>query len=410
MISLETQFKNHLIANSSFNFNPDGISRCGGSQSIAHLRFRPRSRLEVREGDPLRHLKEILTKDGIDYKIAEDGAYSGTPDYKDHGLDVTWNGKLIPILVAIHKPGRIKRKSLAPARLGLNGFETSSASDFKAKVLSSIKGNQFYDVLVSMLNNIEKETPIVNLDSIIKEDVSRITSDFGEILSAYKSVLNGNHISFPAHSNNNIADFYENGKPISVKNDKGGGKLNLTSYKDLIDVSTLPGKFLKAMAEHNRDDVIQYGLALDSRLKDIVPSGSTEGLKQFVLENDYDSFLDNIKQNPDLRGLGIPRMYDRSKALWNEGSLEPIHFTLLTLINRIWGESNKGIKQISDVVNDIFIYKSKFSKVEVDGLNIKITEVKFNKIKQWKLEYHSRCYAAWHNWPAIQPVKGIKND
>ena len=398
--SIEKEFGNFL--SEKFNLNKDGMQKHSGENPI-HLRIRDKSGII----DSQDFEKKLQSLD-ISYKKTQGKVYSRSPDYIDNGFNVKWRDHQIGVLLAIQKPGKVRRKEFTPGELQLE-TEYNEPDKFYSDVSTGLGSHPLNECLMSMLDNLKDNKPIKDLDKVEKEDVSRITSDFGEILVAYKSLLSGNVWNFPKNKNEKVIDGYENGIPVSVKNDKGGGKVNLSEYKNLIDQSTSAGKFLFALASHQKEEAIKTGVQLDEELQKLIPDPSNEGLKRLINEISYDDFYAKVSVNEYFKGLGVPapKHNQRAKELWNQQDLNPIHFTILTLISRIWGESEKGVKQISSVVKQ-FLNKPKFVKVEIQGLNISITEQKFDAIEDWKTIYWSRATAAWHNYPGVEPLKGIQ--
>lgn len=397
MISKEIQFKNWLLE--KVDLDKERIIRKKG-ETETHLRLHSGCGLKS-----LDEMIEILEKNNLSYHFYE--GYSRSPDYRGHGLKVKWNNDNIGILVAIQKPGRIKRKELNPKTLGLDGYRTNSSKDFKEKIISGIKNHKFSTVLISMLDNVETGKPIQGLEKIQPQDINRITSDFGEILGAYQSVCNGNEIYFPEASNEPIADYYENNRPVSAKGRQTGGKVNLSGWKHYIDRKTDTGKLLYSIADHDKDNLFKYASKLSKEInaiKNMVGGTDQKSVSKYVIETSYDEFYNYIKNNPSHNGLGIPDE-GRPRLLWENGSTEPFYFTINTLINRLWGWS--ATKEITKVVES-FLKKPKFITVDIVNLNIETKEINFSEVKEWKTAYWSRATKAWHNWMAVEPAKGLK--
>lgn len=399
MASIEIEFRNFLAEN--FGLDKTGMKRNSG-ENPTHLRINKRSGI-VDSQDFKNKLKSL----NIEYTMTEGKVYSRSPDYIDNGFNVHWNNEIVGVLLAIQKPGKVRRKEFTPGELKLD-TEYKDSNKFYNDVLKGLDEDPLKECLMSMLDNINNGSPIKNLDIVKKEDISRITSDFGEILVAYKSLLAGNVWNFPKNKNEKVIDGYENNVPISVKNEKGGGKVNLSEYKNLIDQSTMAGQFLFALASHQKEEAIKIGVQLDKELQELIPDPSNEGLKKLMNTVSYDDFYTKVLSNKHFKGLGIPapKYNQRAQELWSHQDLNPIHFTIITLISRLWGESEQGVRQISSVVKQ-FLNKPKFVKVEIQGLNIYITEQKFGTIEDWKTIYWSRATKAWHNYPGVEPVNGI---
>lgn len=397
-MSTENDFKKFLVSTVP-NLNKDFINRHAGENPI-HLRLKPGCGFESVES-------MISVIESLNLPFDMDNRYSRSPDYIGHGVTVTWNDTKIGLLLAVQKDGRIKRKSLSPKNLGLNGMKFSTVNSFETVIIKSIKGHTHFNFLASMINNIKTGAPVLDTAGIHKEDISRITSDFGEVLAAFASVHKGKTISFPKTSNNTVADFIENGVPVSVKNPKGGGKVNLSAYKDLINTTTDTGKLLYSIADHNKDDFFKYAARVSPLVNSIatlVGGTNVSDVEKFVKSTRYSDFYNLIRSNKECKMLGIPDD-GRPEELWNQGSTEPFYFTVNTLLNRIWGQNNNN--GVSDIVVE-FLTKPKFVKIDLKNNNIVFEEIKFKSIKHWGTCYWSRATAAWHNWMGVEPIKEKK--
>jgi hypothetical protein len=396
MATVETEFKNWLVEQTSLN--KDYMLRKAG-ENRDHLRLRTGCGVTSMD-----ELINVIKQLKLSYEFCDN--YTGSPDYKGNGITVKWGNHKVGLLLAIQKEGRIKRKMFSPKELGLNDYRTNDLVDFRSRIELSLKDNEFYDCLVSMIDNIEFDTAITNLNRIKLTDVNRITSDFGEILCAYKSVKEGNEIYFPKASNNNLADFYENDVPVSAKGRKTGGKVNLSEYKDLISQNTDAGKFLYALATHNRNEFFEYGAKVCKEVAMIakmVGGTTVEQVQSYVKNTPYNDFYNYIKNAPEHLGLGLPEAKDsRPRDLWNAGSTDPFYFTINTLISRLWGRVNTDsvTKEVSS-----FLKKAKFVYVDVQGVNIVINEQNFDDVGNWGTVYWSRATKAWHNWMGVEPIK-----
>tara|TARA_B110000503_G_scaffold134502_1_gene213596 strand:+ start:551 stop:1744 length:1194 start_codon:yes stop_codon:yes gene_type:complete len=397
-MSVENDFKKMLLESNPL-LRKDLIARHSGENPI-HLRLKP--------GCGFNSVEEMVNFiKSLDFTFEYDNRYSRSPDYKGHGITVDWNNSKIGLMLAVQKEGRIKRKELSPKNLGLNGLTFSSVDHFESAVKQSLNSHFHKEFLQSLVSNIKTGIPInKNLD-ICKEDISRITSDFGEVLAAFSSVCKGNKVIFPKSSNNTVADFIENNVPVSVKNPKGGGKVNLSKYRDLIDTSTNTGKLLYSIADHNKDDFFKYAASVSPLIQsiaDLVGGTTVKDVERFVSNTEYLAFYNLIKSNKECKMLGIPDD-GRPKELWDSGNTEPFYFTVNTLLNRIWGQDSKN--GVSDIVVS-FLTKPKFVKVDIANEMVVFEEIKFKNIKHWGTCYWSRATAAWHNWMAIEPLKEQK--
>jgi hypothetical protein len=396
-VTIENDFKKVLVEFT--HLNKDFIRRTAKKETPVHLRLSPGCGISTVE-------EMVALINSLNYSFEYSDVYTRSPDYMGHGITVIWENNKIGMLLAVQQEGRIRRKELTPNNLGLKG-SFNSVQVFESSILESIKNHIHYDFLSSLIFNIKLGTPICSTD-IQRKDISRITSDFGEVLAAFASVCRGNVVSFPNTSNNTVIDFYENDVPVSVKNPKGGGKVNLSSYKDMIDTTTNVGKLLYSIADHNRDDFFKYGAKVSpivNRLSKIVGGTSVDAVKKYVSVTNYSVFYDFIKSIKECRMLGIPKTEEAEK-LWNSGSTEPFYFTLNTLLSRTWGRNPDN--GVSNIVR-LFLNKPKFVKVDILNSQVTFDELKFSNVEHWGTCYWGIATSAWNNWMGVSPLKD-KND
>lgn len=399
-LTTETKLRNFLVE--SLSLNKERIVRHKGETPV-HLRFKSNCGLKTFE-----QLQESLCKVGLKYESVPYKHYSRTPDYADQGLKVDFQGEKVGVQFNVPKEGNMSRKQFTPDALGLNGLTFTDKVTFRNAVLQGINDSEFFDFLVSMLDNVENGNPIIGLENIRKADVNRITSDYGEVVCAYDYVLKGHTVFFPKGSNHKIADFYVDGKGVSAKGRGTGGKVNLSAFVEFIDTDTTTGKFLYSVATHNRNDFVKYAAELCPEVKAITDWANgtdRDTLSKFVASTSYDEFYDYIQNTASHNGLGMPDAGGRPKSLWIQGSLEPIDFTINTLVSRLWGE--RAVDEISEVVTK-FLNEPTFIVLDIVNNKCIIKETKFSDINTWKTVYWSRATKAWHNWMAVEPVKGIK--
>jgi hypothetical protein len=194
----------------------------------------------------------------------------------------------------------------------------------------------------------------------------------------------------------------------------------LSDYVGLIDTSNndIHAEILYAIGSYNRDDLFKLTAEVCPQVKkiaDIVGGTTKEAKTLYVKTHTYDEFYNQIKTDSlfvlKKETLGVPSEQDwkpgelTPRSLWAKGSLDPIDFTLNTLINRFWGNDN--VEGISAVVTK-FLDKPKFKVVDILGQDVIITEKEFKDVNKWKTVYWSRATKAWHNWMAVEPVKDTK--
>lgn len=395
----ETELRNFLVE--KLSLNKDRVTRHNGETPV-HLRFKSNCGLNT-----FAQLQESLANVGLTYDTVPYKYYSRSPDYGDQGLVVNFKDEKVGVQFNVPKEGNMSRKQFTPDALGLNGKTFDNKQEFATAVKAGIADSEFHDFLLSLLYNVETGCPIEGLEDIREADINRITSDYGEVLCAYSFVLKGHTVYFPKGSNHKIADFYVDGQGVSAKGRGTGGKVNLSAFAEFIDTYTTTGKFLYSLATHNRNDFVKYAAELCPEVEAITNwAGGTDrdALEKFVTETSYKEFYSYIQNTPEHKGLGMPDAGGRPEALWNEGSLHPIDFTINTLVSRLWGES--AVKEISIIVTQ-FLNEPMFVVLDIENNQCIIKETNFSDVANWKTVYWSRATSAWHNWMGVEPLKGL---
>lgn len=411
MKHIETEFINWLVMTYP-HLNKDRIARKGPGENHPHVRFS--------SGCGINSEKEFLDF----FKVFEYTPMHLNEFSKSYTIGgyIKWCNKKVGVLYGVAQDGQSERKRWSPESLGLNGFRTNDVDSFKSKILVGLKSinEPNIDLFLSLLKSVEENIPAAETE-FLKVNKSKITSDFGEILAAFQDVVNGFEIQFSNKSNQKVIDYFvlvnSTWKEVSVKNPKGGGKVNLSDYVNLIDITSdnIHAKILHSIGSHNRDKLISLTSNVCpqiSKIVNIIGGADKKARMLYVHNHSYDEFYNQIKTDPlfslKTESLGIPNDQGwkpselTPRSLWGRGSLDPLDFTINTLINRFWGHSN--INEISNVVSK-FLNKPKFKIVDIVNGNVTITECEFKDINKWKTVYWSRATKAWHNWMAVEPVK-----
>ena len=402
MLSIELKFKKFLLGKINY-LNEEKIKRKSKGERPVHLRFSRGCGIKT-----LAEFKTLFTD--LKITLIPNDSYTGSPSYKGQGFDLVWENQKIGVLYGVSNTG-VERKKFTPQSLGLTEIKFDDPVFFRKKIVEGLElveeDKLFVECLISMLDNLEGKTKIKS-HNFLTENLNRITSDFGEVLSAYKSAINGNTIDkFPKSSNNTFADYYENGTPVSAKGIKSGNKVNLMEYKDLINRSDNVSEFFYAIATHNKDNFFKFGSTLCSQAQTLSEwaSGTTElKVKEYVCSVTYDDFYTKVQK--EFQGLGVPlKSKDaRPRQLWLEGDTNPFYFTLNTVIHRFWG--TKETEKITNFVLG-FLNNLKFVHVDIKNDDVVIEElISSNELsshsKQWQTAYWSRATKAWHNWMGIE--------
>jgi hypothetical protein len=342
---------------------------------------------------------------------------SGGTKYKNCGFLVFWNGTHYSTLLkamATEKP----RKAFSPDNIGLGGkvYSPGAITQFRQDIINGLTvecgiDTKLFDAVVSLLLNVETAAPLsADFLKMKSKDLNSIICDFGEVLCAYQDLFAGvakNEIKFPIKSNEIVVDYWRDGKIISVKGPQGGGKLNLVKYLTGLTGQSDISNFLLAHAKHNREDYFKYAAKICPWINEIVLliGGTTvQDLEKFIrVPGSYDKFYQLL--NGDLfPRVGVPKKnqaVDWRRRWEQEYSLNPIWFSIITLMTR-WGQvDKKTITEVSSVMKPLFSTE-KFVNISIDSVNIKTTEIFFKDVDTWITHYHSNAGGAWANWPSIR--------
>jgi hypothetical protein len=394
--SKENLFKEYLLENlDSTNYHLNRIERTTG-EHLPHLRIK-HSKIQS-----ISTITDFLDSKNLEYVF--DDSYTRSPDYKGNGVTIKWNGFEIGLLLASHKKGGVKRKQYTPDNLHLTGKVYGNPIKFKKDILDSISGDNNFSFLKSLVEQVEDPSKTISIDSLSKADVNRISSDFGEVLCAYKKLLEGCCIEFPIESNYPIADFIVDGFiPYSAKGHNAGKKVNLSSYKNILPSNSNVGLFLKSIASHNRDDFFKYASMLCPAVNEIAQKvgGTTkQKVAEFIQKVDYSEFYSYISTNSIFEGYGVPSggKGKSPEELWMEGSLDPFYFTVNTLVDRLWGRVYTS--EITNIMNKISS-NLVFIELKISNNGLNIQEKSFDACEKWETIYWSRATSAFHNWMGI---------
>jgi hypothetical protein len=310
------------------------------------------------------------------------------------------------------------RKAFSPDNIGLGGktYTPLNIAQFRQDIINGLTiecgdDTKLFSAIVSMLDYIEFRTPLsAALLNIKKKDLNPIICDFGEVVCAYRDLRLGiakKEIKFPIKSNETVVDYWRDGKVISVKGPMGGGKLNLVLYASRLTSQTDVGRFLLAHAEHNRENYFKYAAKICPWINSIatlVGGTSIDNLKYFVqTPESFDEFYQLLKSK-NFPGVGLPKKRwegDWRRRWEQEQSLDPIWFSIITLVTR-WGQTNQDtIAEISKIMKPLFSTE-KFVNISIKDVNITTTEISFKDVNTWITHYHSNAGGAWANWPSIR--------
>jgi len=307
----------------------------------------------------------------------------------------------------------MRRKEVTPDAIGLGGQTFTDPNTLKQATLQGLLGcttKENTQALMSILNKIDGSGEF-ELKEILSTDKSRITSDFGEVASAYARTLKGQTVEFPARSNFEGVDFFADGVGVSAKGDKGSSRLSVVDFKDAVATldNSNASRVLTELSDRNIYDVLEIASEVCEQLtywKDKVGNFSKESLIKYTEQNTYDNYLEDIKQCQDGEVLGIPKKEPQCRTCWLENDHNPLLFTLLTILDRYYSEQN--LKEISDNVVKLFINTNiefEYFDYNVDTETIDINILPISQYKIWKINYWGNAGNALNNWPAVKGVE-----
>ena len=395
--SNENLFKDYFIKSSNVVVDTSKIKR-QSSGTPTHLRFHL--------GSGISNISTLLTelkRLKLDYQLVD--KFTRTPNYKGNGVEVQWNNCKVGLLVANHNKGGVNRKQYTPDALKLNGSKFTTSKELRDSLNESLNQDKRKDLLFALLDNIEFNTPLPNFSELSKEDKNRISCDFGEVIVAFYKLIKKETVYFPKGSNNPLVDIVTDKARISVKGHNAFNNINLTKFKNSIDTSSDIGMFLYSLASHNREMFLKMGFKVCTPLtylKEWIGGDTLDDLKDFVNKVSYDDFYSYIKHNDEFKSLGIPLKSEKPRALWQVGDLNPIFFTLNTLISNLW--TDKQNEEISKIINNLSLDIT-YIQIQIDDKEVLIKETKSSAYQKWTTKYWSRAYAAFHNWMGAVAVK-----
>jgi len=368
----------------------------------------------------LLQLEKLLVSMGG--KVIRPSKVSGSPKFDSCGFLVGWQGSHYSVLLKAMVVEK-SRKSFAPENLALAGktYTPADIAEFRKDIVAGLTAEcggdaKLLSALLSTLTHVENGTPLsADLIKMKKTELNPIVCDFGEVLCAYRDLRLGiakREIKFPLKSNETVVDYWRDGTVISVKGPKGGGKLNLVMYKLGLTLESDVGRLLLAHAEHNREDYFKYAAKIChwvNSVAKLIGGTSIENLTRFVqTPGSFDSFYHLLRSN-DFPGVGLPKRRGEEdwKRRWEEEqSLNPIWFSIITLMTR-WGQTDQDtIAKVSEIMKPLFSTE-RFANISIEGVNIVSSEVPFKDVTTWETHYHSNAGGAWANWPSIR-VKETK--
>ena len=332
------------------------------------------------------------------------------------GKKLTFKGNVVYIVVRDKNSNGVhymKRKDVTPDKIGLGGKTYTNTNIFRNDVhqgLLHCTTTENTIALMSILDVIDEQGVFENTHVLVA-DKSRITSDFGEVASAYSRVKKGQRVYFPKESNYPGIDFFADDIGVSAKGDKGSSRLSTIDFKESIDklgysTEEMILKHLCARQIYKAINVAADACAELKYFKRKLGTITQENMENYVDNNTYDTYITDVK-NAQWEGIiGIPKKESECRRYWNNGDINPLLFTFCTFLHRFYSQQN--IDKISNLV--VKLFKDTPIEFEYFDYNIEENKVIVNilpiyQYKVWEINYWGNAAIALNNWPA---VKGLE--
>lgn len=307
----------------------------------------------------------------------------------------------------------MKRKDVTPDRIGLGGKTFDNAEVMRVEILNGLTNCTTAEnttALMSILNVVDGIGKFENTH-VLAADKSRITSDFGEVVSAYIRVKNGQKIYFPKESNYPGVDFFADEVGVSAKGDKGSSRLSTIDYADLIETldNSNAAKVLKNLCARKIFDVLDVAADACNEMrffKNKLGNITQESMLEYISKSSYDDYVKDIMDAQGGGIIGLPKKETECRNYWSQGDINPLLFTLCTFLHRFYSQQN--IDKISELVVQLFTdtnIEFEYFDYDIDAESISINILPISQYKVWEINYWGNAASALNNWPA---VKGLE--
>lgn len=329
---------------------------------------------------------------------------SGSNSYES--VNVKINSKLIPVSF---ETSEVSQKEFTPNKLSLQG-KWDNAESFKQKIVSELirlgYNSSVIESLIGLLESVVTQKAASEQRLLSPENITKLESDFGEVICMYYSLVQGKSIIVPKASNSMTFDYWEETIPVSVKSLKL--QVNLVLFKDQIPLDTDLGILLFSLASHNQ------GLFFET-LKKVCPvcqkilqfiGGLTENdFKRFVNTHSYDdffNFISSLRESKSKRGkiLGVPKR-ETGVRMWSNGSTNPIKFCLLTIFCHL---SKSNLVDSLTKIAEKILPPAIFYKIKINEGVARIDSLPFEEVQKWGLSYWSNCSKPFNNYPGLSAI------
>jgi hypothetical protein len=306
----------------------------------------------------------------------------------------------------------MKRKDVTPDRIGLGGRTFDNTEHMRAvihKGLTQCTTMENTIALMSILDAVDHNSEFKNTH-VLAADKSRITSDFGEVVSAYVRVKNGKEVFFPKESNYPGVDFFAGGVGVSAKGDKGSSRLSTIDYAEQINElgdSNVESVF-KHLSQRQIFDMINVAADACPQLKywkSKLGKITQDAMAAYIQDNTYDTYLDDVRACQDGAGIAIPKKEEQCRVYWSKGDINPLLFTFCTLIDRYYSVQNAVA--ISETVAELFKESDiefEYFDYNIEDNSISINILPITQYTQWKINYWGNAASALNNWPAVEGI------
>lgn len=346
--------------------------------------------------------------------------YTLTDSIRNHssayvGKKIVYNNDDVYIVVRDKNSNGVhymKRKDVTPDRIGLGGQTFNSTEHMRSAIhkgLLDCTTNENTVALMSILDVVDYNSEFKNTH-VLAADKSRITSDFGEVVSAYMRVKNGQEVFFPKESNYPGVDFFADGIGVSAKGDKGSSRLSTIDYADEINElgDSNVERVIKHLSQRQIFDVFNVAADACPQLaywKDKLGQITHDTMLAYINDNTYDTYLDDIRSCQDGAGIAIPKKEEQCRVYWSKGDINPLLFTFCTLIDRYYSEQNDAA--ISQTVAELFAESDiefEYFDYNIEENSISINVLPITQYTKWKINYWGNAASALNNWPAVAGI------
>lgn len=374
----------------------------------------------VRVMATLDQVSPLLDRQGLVYEQVSVDNYpiTGAARFYDAIFKITYSSG--DVIIKVTPAENVVQKILAPNNLRIENKLYTDAAVLKQDIIVGLNScGASSDTVIScinILNAIENDSDIVLTDTLRNsKDKSKITSDFGEVVLAFRRlVTQGGDILFPVSSNQPDFDFFHNGVPISAKGSKGssryliGGNKEIAAYINNLGDSNIERMF---KAWHNRDmpSVFEHAAPDCPEInwwKQKLQRFTQESILSFTQKHTWEQFVQFIKDSQNGGLLGIPDE-KKNRTTYESGDTNPLMFALLTIWARYYTVHNS--QQFNDLACEMHRYSEskiifEFFNYDTNG-KVLISNQAITTYDRWDIRYHGNASKSLNNYPALEGLR-----